>query len=206
MEDEFVKILEKTRELSNSYSIRRLSLEEICQKIGISKSTLHKYVKNKTQLVEEALKYERQQFEDIFLTNDFENTNAIDILFAVSLEVCHRFNIVSPSVTFDLAKYYPDVYRKHIDSRTEYIFEKIKINIEKGIRQGMYRSDFSIELIARLYISRLLDIHNPEFFPREKYSFSMLFEVMFENFVRSIGTLEGIAYFEERKASIKFEI
>jgi AcrR family transcriptional regulator len=206
MEDEFVKILEKTRELSNSFSIRRLSLDEICRKIGVSKSTLHKYVKNKTELVEEALKFERQQFEDIFLTNDFEHTNAIDILFTVSLEVCRRFNQVSPSVTFDLAKYYPDVYRKHIDNRTEYIFEKIQINIEKGIRQGMYRPDFSIELVARLYISRLIDIHNPEFFPPEKYSFGMLFEVMFENFVRSIATIEGMKYFETCKANIKFEL
>ena len=52
MEDEFVKILEKTRELSNSFSIRRLSLDEISRKIGFSKSTLTMYVKNNTELVE----------------------------------------------------------------------------------------------------------------------------------------------------------
>ncbi|MCK4361200.1 MAG: hypothetical protein KAV70_05605, partial [Bacteroidales bacterium] len=80
----------------------------------------------------------------------------------------------------------------------DFIFGKIKINLTKGINQGIYRDDLSIELIARLYISRLTDIHNPEFFPPEKFSFQTFFDVMFENFIRGIAKPEGIKYYEKQ--------
>ncbi len=206
MEEELRKILERTRQLSNTCSIRSLSMDDLSRLIGVSKPTLQKYVSGKTELVEKALQYERLMFEEIFQSNDFTDANAIDILLFVSREVFRRFKSVSPSVTFDLAKYYPVVYKQHIAERTEYIFRKIQINLEKGIRQGMYRPDLSIELIARLYISRLIDIHNPDFFPPEKFSFSTLFEVMFDSFIRSISTPQGIQYYEEKKQSLDFEI
>ena len=86
----------------------------------------------------------------------------------------------------------------------EFIFEQIQLNIEKGIRDGMYRSDLTTELISRLYIRRLIDLHNPEYFP-EKFSFNNLFDAMFDNFVRGIGTKEGIQYYETQKKKIIFE-
>ena len=52
----------------------------------------------------------------------------------------------------------------------------------------------------------LIDIQNPDLFPPEKYSFKMLFEVMFEDLVRSIAKPEGIAYFEKKIKSVKFEV
>jgi hypothetical protein len=105
-------------------------------------------------------------------------------------------------MTFDLKKYYPDIYHKHVDDRIEFIFGKIKINIEKGINQGMYRNDLSIELVARLYIRRLIDLHNPEFFPADKFSFQTLFDVMFDTFIRGIANEKGIAYYEKQKSNL----
>ncbi|OFY13761.1 MAG: hypothetical protein A2X11_02820 [Bacteroidetes bacterium GWE2_42_24] len=206
MEEEFKSILERARNLSKQVSLRSLSVDELCIKLGINRSTLLKYSKTKRDLVESLLFYERESFQSIFVENDFCDTNAIDILFIVSREVCKRFTLVTPSVTFDLQKYYPAIYRNHVEERSQYIFEKIKINLEKGIRQGMYRSDLSVELVARLYISRLLDLHNPEYFPPERFSFPMLFEVMFENFVRSVATPEGLVFFENRKNEIDFAL
>ncbi|MDO9510254.1 MAG: helix-turn-helix domain-containing protein [Bacteroidales bacterium] len=206
MNEELKSILEKIRGLSNQYAIRSLSMDEICLKIGVSKQCLYKHVKGKTDLVEVVLQNERDSFEEIFTEFSFVNTNAIDILFIVSREVSRRFLMVNPSVTFDLAKYYPEIYQKHLLLRSEFIFDKMNINIRKGIQQGMYRPDLSQELVARLYIRRLMDIHNPEYFPPEKYSFSMLFEVMLESFVRSIATPEGIAYFEEKKRNADFAL
>jgi len=102
-------------------------------------------------------------------------------------------------MTFDLKKYYPDIYHKHVEERIEFIFSKIKINIEKGINQGMYRNDLSIELVARMYIMRLIDLHNPEFFPAEKFSFQTLFDAMFDNFIRGIVNEKGMVITKSRK-------
>jgi len=111
---------------------------------------------------------------------------------------------ISPSVTFVLKNHFPEIYQRHFIQRRDFIYEKIQINLSKGISQGMYRDDLSIELVARLYLSRLIDLHNPDFFPAEKFSFETIFNVMFENFIRSIAKPEGLTYFEKKKKNFKF--
>ena len=167
---------------------------------------LKTYVSSHEELVEKILEIERQKFEEIFQVHDFEGVNAIDILLIVSKEVAKYYILVTPSITIQLKEKFPKIYQEHFDKRMEFIFNKIQINLTKGIAQGIYREDLSTELLARLYMSRLIDMHNPDLFPPEKFSFETLFALMFEDLVRSIAKPEGIAYFEKKIKSVKFEV
>jgi TetR/AcrR family transcriptional regulator, cholesterol catabolism regulator len=206
MDDQMRDIIVGVRELALKYGIQDISLAQITQKLNTTPEIMHKYFKQEDDLVEKVLDFERESFKTIFDDYNFTDVNAIDILLTVSREIATRFTSLTPSISVDLKKHYPEIYQRHFESRIEFIFEKIKINIEKGIRQGMYRDDLSIELIARLYISRLIDLHNPDFFPPEKFSFATLFEVMFENFIRGISNEEGIRYYNKQKKSMKFDL
>jgi AcrR family transcriptional regulator len=205
MDKSLIDILERVRELFFKYGVRSVSIEDICRDLGISKKKLYQHVTSKNELVKKLLELERQNFEIIFERHNFDGINAIDILLTVSREVGERFWDVSPSMTFDLKKYYPDVYHKHIEERIEFIYQKIQINMQKGISQGIYRDDLSIELVARLYIRRLIDLHNPEFFPAEKFSFQTLFDTMFDNFIRGIAKENGIAHYEKQMRKVNFK-
>jgi len=206
MDERLLEILKKIRYSARKKELVDFSFTEIEEKTGIKKDELKQLVKSKEELVEKLLEIERQKFEEIFQVHDFEGWNAIDILLTVSKELAKNFLLISPAITIHLKEKYPKIYQSHFDKRLEFIFGKIQINITKGINGGMYREDLSIELLARLYLSRLIDIHNPNLFPPEKFSFEMLFEVMFEDLVRSIAKPEGIAYFEEKIKSVKFEV
>ena len=81
---------------------------------------------------------ERTAFEEIFKEYDFDGWNAIDILLLVGNEIHERFFNVSPSVSYKLAKAFPALFEQHKQERSDFIYEKIKINIEKGMQQGMY--------------------------------------------------------------------
>ena len=70
----------------------------------------------------------------------------------------NRFFNVSPSFTIMLSKAFPDIFEEHMQMRSDFIYEKIKINIEKGMEQGMYKKDISSEMIARMYIAKLNDL------------------------------------------------
>jgi hypothetical protein len=181
-----------------------ISLDVIAAKTGLSRDEILTYVSGEEELVERVLDFERHRFEEIFKIHDFEGVNAIDILLIVSKEMAEKFIDISPSVTFVLKHHFPDIYQKHFVQRRDFIYDKIKINLSKGISQGMYRDDLSIELVARLYLSRLIDLHNPDFFPAEEFSFETLFDVMFENFIRGIAKPEGLAYFEKKKKNFNF--
>jgi len=203
MNQEFDKIIEQIRAYPFDEGIGKLTISELSQMIDVPEKIIRKYVKDEAELVRRVLEFERESFKVIFDVHNFEGVNAIDILLTVSKDMALKFRNLSPALTFDLKKYYPDIYQEHINARIEFIFQKIQINLEKGIRQGIYRDDLSIELISRLYISRLIDIHDPNFFPPEKYSFEMLFNVMFDSFVRSIAKPEGIEYYEKKKKEFK---
>ena len=205
MEQPMVEILERVRDLFFKYGVRSVSMDDICHEVGISRKKLYTCFTSKNDLVEKLLDLEREHFEIIFNTDKFDgDVNAIDILLMVSKDVSNKFSDISPSMTFDLNKYYPDIYHKHVEERIEFIFEKIRINLVKGINQGVYRDDLSVELVSRLYIRRLIDLHNPEFFPADKFSFQTLFDVMFDNFIRGIANDRGIGYYEKQKMKISF--
>jgi hypothetical protein len=200
-----IEIIEKFRDyLYKLNSKAVINLDEISRRTGVPKEEILKYFSGEEELVEKALEFERLRFEEIFKIHDFEGVNAIDILLTVSKEVADKFLDVSPSVTFVLKKHFPDIYQKHFELRRDFIYGKIQINLTKGINQGMYRDDLSIELVARLYLSRLIDLHNPDFFPPEKFSFETIFNVMFESLIRSIAKPEGLEYYEKKRKSIRF--
>ena len=206
MDDRLLELLKEIRLAVKTRNVNEFTFKELEAKAGIPEKELRPYFKDEETLVKSLLELERNKFEEIFIRHDFEGINAIDILLTVSKEVASNFILMSPAITIHLKERYPAIYQDHFEKRLNFIFGKIQINITKGISQGMYRDDLSIELLGRLYLSRLIDIHNPDLFPPDKFSFETLFEVMFEDLVRSIAKPEGIAYFEKKIKSVKFEI
>jgi hypothetical protein len=205
MNEQFQKILEGIREAAYTQNLSNYSIVAVSAKLNIPVDELKQYFSSDKDLVEKVLAFERESFQNIFDTYNFEGVNAIDILLTVSREVSKRFRDVSPALSFSLKSTYPKLYQYHIDTRVNFIFEKIKINIVKGIGQGIYRDDLSVELLARLYISRLIDLHNPDFFPSEQYSFDIIFDAMFDHFIRGIVNEEGMRYYEKCRKRLKFE-
>lgn len=161
---------------------------------------LQQYISSTEELVQLLLEYELEKFTDIIENNDLLDKNAIDAMLHVSLEISRKFNHIFPSISPQIKQKYPAVYHDQFQKRMEVISEKIRINLNIGMNQGMYRGDLSAELISRLYLSRMIDIHNQDFFPAASFSFKVLFNQMFESLIRSIATPEGLTYYEQQKS------
>jgi hypothetical protein len=205
MNDERITLLQTIRNIANEKGVAQISLEKLRQNNAIPQDLLQKYYSDDLDLVTDILTEERKKFEEIFIDHDFDGYyDAIDILFTVSKEMAGKFFSLSPSVTYVWKDIYPDIYQEHIQKRIDFIYMKINVNLQKGIMSGFYRNDVSTELVARRYISRLLDLHDPDNFPPEEFSFRKLFDQMFESFVKSIATEEGLAHYEKKKKSAKF--
>ena len=132
------------------------------KKVGLSIDELKENFSDRQDMVRAILEYERKCFEEIFDEYNFEGWNAIDILLMVSNEINNRFFNVTPSVTIMLSEFFPDIFQHHLQERSDFIFEKMKINIEKGMQQGIYRQDVSSEMLARMFIAKLNALHNPQ--------------------------------------------
>jgi TetR/AcrR family transcriptional regulator, cholesterol catabolism regulator len=197
-------LVEAIRKHLSGYKPEEFSLKKLAQDLDQPLDTLIESFGNEAGLVEEVLDFEQRSLEAIFANFDFGNVNAIDGLLFVSKEISIRFGDIQPSITFDLRKYYPEVRQNFFDKRVKFVFDKIRKNIEYGIQQGLYRKDLSTELVSRIYISRLIDLHNPDFFPNDGISFNTLFDVMFDTFIRGICSEEGTKYYEKKIRNLKF--
>ncbi|MBS9767382.1 MAG: hypothetical protein KGV44_07570 [Flavobacteriaceae bacterium] len=198
MKESNTEDLIKIRRFICKNGVENISIEE-AEKAGINIPELLSKYGTLSNIVEQLLAHEREVFENIFVENDFTDVNAIDILLLVSQEIREKFHYLSPAVTLGLKKLFPQIYAKHIESRLAFIYDKIKINIEKGIEQKMYRQDISVEMMARLYVSKLNEIHNPEIFPASELTFSTVFSRLVKDFIYTNANEEGIAYYKHRR-------
>jgi TetR/AcrR family transcriptional regulator, cholesterol catabolism regulator len=197
-------LVEDIRKHLSGYKPEEFSLHKLAQDLDQPLETLIKSFGNEEGLVEEVLDFEQKSLEAIFSNFDFGNVNAIDGLLIVSKEISKRFSDIQPAITFDLRKHFPKEQQNFFDKRVKFVFEKIRKNIEQGINQNLYRQDLSTELVSRIYISRLIDLHNPDFFPNDTISFNILFDVMFDTFIRGICNEQGIKYYEKKIKCLKF--
>jgi len=202
MDEKLKRILKECSVLFIKYGIRSLSMDDLCREMGISKKTLYQYVENKTDLISKTLDFVVQ--DAVWAVEDAtkEGYNAIDQLLRVSQKVCTEMQHFNPSITFDMQKYYPELYRKFNHSKKEIIFKQIVENMRQGITEGLYRDDLPIDLVARLYGQKLEHINDPEFLNSEDFSFSNLFQVMFDNHIRGISNPQGLEYYEKQLALV----
>lgn len=128
-------------------------MDDISRELGISKKTLYKYVANKGDLVDKGVKAKFIQITSSI--KGFANTveNAVEELFAIDeyFDIMMREN--HPAVMFQLSKYYPDTFKWLDKAKSDFVFEITRANLEKGLRQGLYRVDINIDYISYIYIA-----------------------------------------------------
>jgi len=198
MDEKEERILSESLILFKKFGIRSVSMDDIAKEMGMAKKTIYQYVENKADLVEKALAYMMQKENTICLGENVENMNAIDILLAVSRNVSKQLKDMNPLNAFELQKYYPAIYRAFVMKKRDHVYEQVKNNFQQGINEGIYRNDLDIDLVARLYIQKLVDVHDPEFLSSVNFSFEKVFQVMFDNHIRGIANAEGLAYYEKQ--------
>jgi TetR/AcrR family transcriptional regulator, cholesterol catabolism regulator len=193
------ELLRNIRKILINFNFADFQLKILAAKLNIQVTVLEKLFVNEEGLVSAILNFEQDNLEKIFDLFHSDDNNAIDIFINVSRELDKHFEEISPSIQYDLRKYFPVPHQQFIEKRMNFVFDKMKRNIEQGINQGLYRPDLSTELVSRIYISRLMDIHNPDYFPNSEISFELLFNVMVDTFVRGICTEKGLQYYTSKK-------
>lgn len=196
------EILEKTIELFYEFGIRNLNMDDISRSLGISKKTLYHYVKSKEDLIEKLFYFDEMKWDVEMSKLKIDEMNAIEILLQVSLKVSEEIGRFNPKLKFELKKYYEHNFQQFMVRKQNHVFGQISKNIEKGIAEGLYRSNVNIGLVAGLYVRNLVMMHNNDFCFVENITFEDVFKAMFENHIRAISTINGITYFEKRKKEI----
>ena len=185
------RILLKAHELFNRYGIRSVSMDDIAAQLGMSKKTLYQYYADKDELVNAV-------FSGIMDHNKKECTgcrsngeNAIHEVFLSFDMLEGMLSEMNPSILFDMQKYHPSAFRKFEDYRNNFLYGLIRENIERGIKEELYRSDVDVEILTRYRLFSIMISFDSDVFPANKTKLVYIEQQLLEHYLWGLATNKG---------------
>lgn len=187
------RILINSADMFLNYGFKSVTMDDIANKIGISKKTIYQHFDTKTKLVEATTLY---MFE--LISHGIEcicalNKNPIDEFFEIKKFTMEHLKDEKSSPQHQLQKYYPKIFSKLKNNQFCIMQDCVTNNLSRGVKEGYYRDSIHIEFISRLYFNTMMGFKDPEAFPIKDFSMRTLMDNYLEYHIRGISTEKGIA-------------
>lgn len=197
------RIQKAAHDLVMQYSIRSVSMDDIAANLGMSKKTLYQYFEDKDELIESVVEGIIRNSQCRCNEDKCKATNAIHEIFLVIEMIVEMFKSMNPSVLFDMQKYHPAAFSKFLKHRNDYLYNTCIQNLERGIREGLFRPEINTEIISRYRVESMFLPFNPEFQRNLKNNLLEIEEEIIIHYLFGIVTLKGykmvLKYMEQKE-------
>jgi AcrR family transcriptional regulator len=205
MNDELITILQKVKCLYQKYGIRSVTMDDVAHELGISKKTLYQYVQDKDELVQKVVDLELEERKKNIDGIDHGHLNAIEELLEINRCVNMMLREYSPATEYDLRKYYPALYIKIRNEKRSIMNKIITENLQKGIREGIYRKDIDVDIITKLHLTRIDNLSENELFSIAEYLNPKVYLEVFIYHIRGIANEKGLEILNENLTRMQAE-
>ena len=142
-------IYERAGELFYQYGFKRVTMDDIAHRMGVSKKTLYQALPGKDSLiegfVERMMKSKLAEAENLFDdTPDIIESSARLFLF-----MRNRMSFISPAMVGDMQRYYPGLW-KAIDARRMKLLKRYLYKVEEAKEKGLIREDVNGKVMVRM--------------------------------------------------------
>lgn len=189
------KIIAKASDLFLKLGFKSVTMDDIAGEMCISKKTIYKYFCNKEILVEETTEIVHKAIHQSIDTIVAKNYNAIEENFEIRKMFKEMFKTGEASPAYQLRKHYPEIYDKVISREINECNAVFKQNIERGIDQGLYRTNIPVDTYVDFYYTLIFSIH--ENTSTQKESKELELQAL-EYHTRAMATPEGIIELEKQ--------
>jgi len=186
------KILENATDLFLNYGFKSVTMDDIANKLGISKKTIYQYFDNKTKLVEASTLYMFDTISHGINCICEINMNPIEEIFEIKKFVMIHLKDEKSSPQYQLQKYYPKIYGTLKSKQFCVMKDCVTENLVRGIKEGLYRKTIDVEFTSRIYFSCMIVLKDKEMFPLNNSSMNYLMNNYLEYHLRGICTPKGI--------------
>lgn len=192
------ELLEKIAEVFMRYGVRSVNMDDIARELKVSKKTLYKYFKDKSDIVMQVMSA-KCAFEELMVSNTVQEAeNAIDEVMRIAAFVSQELKQVHPSVMYDLEKYYPEAWDKLRDHKHDFICGTVRENLERGIKEGLYRDNLNAEIISKVYMHQMDAVFDSRDFPVGKYTIMQIHIELMRYHIRGVANEKGMKYLAEK--------
>jgi AcrR family transcriptional regulator len=185
------RILNAAREQFYIYGFSKVTVDEIANKLGISKKTFYKFFPSKDELVLGVVRLTIKEMDSCCTGL----MNRSDISFVEKLKqlmtfVALQYSKISRHLIEDLEKNAPLAWKEIADYRTQHIQGNFKQLLAEGIQQGVFRSDLKQELVLLIYSNVIRNVITPEILSQVPFTAAEVFETIIEIMFEGILTVE----------------
>ncbi|MEY3050755.1 MAG: hypothetical protein RLY31_540 [Bacteroidota bacterium] len=171
MESQTIKldITDRSERLFMKVGIKSVTTDDIARELGISKKTLYQHFTNKEELVGAVLRQHLQREQKHITSVCLEAKDALDEIIRIGTTITSMVEEVSASTLYDLQKYYRRYWEYMIREQDSFIMGCIIRNLQRGMRETLYRQDISLDITAKIYskasyliVEELADMHSTQ--------------------------------------------
>lgn len=191
MNEQHEKFLKRSEELFLRYGIKSLTMDDVARELGISKKTLYQFVSNKEDLVRKVV--EKNINDDVrnCMAWSGDAEDAVDEILIVLRNVMADIQRMSHNVVYDMQRYHRDAWDLLVEHQRGFVFKLVRDNLDRGIREGLYRSDFNVEIIAKLHIAQTFQFFDENIFPPNEYPRELVFREYILHYLHGLLSDKG---------------
>lgn len=182
------KILDTAILLFSERGVKAVKMDDISNSLSISKRTLYEIYDNKEDLFFECVKKRFEESERELSKSVANAENVMDILICIYRMKIDALEKTHPSFYYEIEKY-PKILAYFDQQNADK--QKLQMDfIQRGIREGFFRSDVNYRLAFCLFdVSNRYVITN---FKTFNYSMEQVFYNLIFVFLRGFCTIKGI--------------
>jgi AcrR family transcriptional regulator len=157
------RIIETAEKLYFDRGIKSVSMDDVCQQLGISKKTVYQVFKDKESLVKEVVFNHFEQIESEISRIEGQESHPIKQLLLTAEFAIEQLSKVNPVMNQDLKKYHPGIYQEMVTNRGSFISQAFSVLLyatTDAISRG--ESKFQPKIIDDIIVYHLRGITNEQ--------------------------------------------
>lgn len=190
--------LERVESMFMRFGIKSITMDDVAHELGISKKTLYQMVESKDDLVIKVLDHHIAREKSQCLCMAQEADNAIEEIFIIMDSNSQELAQMKTNILNDLQKYHRDAWLMIRNFQYDFVLKIIRDNIVRGRKEGLYREDFDLDIIAKLHLSTVFNLFDEQLFPSGSNSKVTLFKEYMMHFLHGIVSAKGLAYLKKK--------
>jgi AcrR family transcriptional regulator len=193
------RILAGAAELFMRYGCKSVTMDDIARHLAVSKKTLYQFYKDKDEIITTFARNEFECEKGCMQGITAEAENAIDEVMRISRHIRQTFSKMNPALLYEMQKYHVEAWQVYANFRESTVADQIRGNLQRGIREGLYRDTIDVEILTRLRLELIQLAFDPRVFPPAQFSLVELQMQVMDLFIRGIATATGLQVLDQYK-------
>jgi AcrR family transcriptional regulator len=194
-------IIATTIELFARNGIRKVSMDDIARKAGVSKRTLYEFFDNKESLLIQIIDTCFNQAGEYFARLRKGTYTALEIFLLFNEKMMERPVLYCEEFHQDMRRY-PEAYKCLMCNKQKFL-DLVTLLLKDGSKEGLFSSDIDFDIIALLMREQMNLLQIP--WTLGKYNHTEVRNTLFLIFIRGICTDAGWKILESYNVKKQFK-